>query len=112
MVTPRLQELLARDGRGATERLAARLQLLASVPGWEDLAELRPNAITELINNPHTCPDKLAVALCLAWGRVDLYWLLGLRDDPTPPADVRWPSSPKVTDCPSPAEGDDESEKT
>lgn len=95
LIYPRLQELLERDGWGATERLAARLQLLADRPGFEGLRDIRPNAITEL--RFRTCTDKLVVAIALAFN-VDIYYLLGMIDDPTPRHEVRWPDNSEMED--------------
>lgn len=92
LITERLEILL--QERGSRQRLLAKLHLLAKrVPQLQDLSEMRLSALSELTTEGGTvttCPDKLlaAIAYCL---RVDPNWLLGLKDDPALPADIRWP---------------------
>jgi hypothetical protein len=118
LITERLRELLEQDGRGATDRLAARLQVLSRLPGYEALRRIRPNALTELLNDQHVVPDRLLVAMAMVaspTGRpVDLYWLLGLRDSPIPPQDVHWPGEDgdaRASSPNKPADDDADSEE-
>lgn len=96
LVAPQIDALLADPG--ARQRLIAKLQLIAATPGFEDLEGFSASSLSWLDPKYQTaCPDKLAVALCWALGEVlgrgpiDLYYLLGMRPDSTPPPDVTWP---------------------
>ena len=86
LIWDRLAQLLDEQSWGARERLLAKLHLIAGQSGFQPLADMRANAISELKEN--ICPDVLLFALADAL-RVNVYWLAGLSDKREPPSDVR-----------------------
>ena len=88
LVAPRLDELLQELGHGARRDVLAQVHLItAATPGFEALAEMRGNSLSELRHNQRACTDLELVVLAQIL-KVNIYYLLGLSDDRQPPPDV------------------------